>query len=218
VPVRDGRSWKIEVSSGAARARSTGVATGSPASTSTSASPELLTVGHGTADRETLSGLLRGAGVATVVDVRSLPGSRRNPDVTRAALTEWLPAAGIGYRWEPDLGGFRRPKPDSPDVVWRNASFRGYAGYTRDPRFLAALDRLLAGAENRRTAIMCGESVWWRCHRRLIADVAVLTRGWTVRHLMPDGRLAVHAPTAGARTRPDGLLVYDGLVHDGPGT
>jgi uncharacterized protein (DUF488 family) len=65
---------------------------------------------------------------------------------------------------------------------------------------------------------MCGESVWWRCHRRLIADVAVLTRGWTVRHLMPDGRLAIHAPTAGARTRPDGLLVYDGLVHDGPGT
>ncbi|MBL7497086.1 DUF488 domain-containing protein [Frankia sp. CNm7] len=171
----------------------------------------LFTVGHGTADRETLTALLRGAGVQTVVDVRSVPGSRRNPDVARACLVEWLPAAGIGYRWEQELGGFRRPKPDSPDVIWRNASFRGYAGYTRDPRFLVAMDRLLAEAEQARTTVLCSESVWWRCHRRIIADVAVLAHGWTVRHLMPDGRLVDHTPTAGVRLRPDGLLVYDDL-------
>jgi uncharacterized protein (DUF488 family) len=165
------------------------------------------------------------------VDVRSVPGSRRNPDATRASLTEWLPAAGIGYRWERELGGFRRPKRDSPDVIWRNASFRGYAGYTRDRRFLTAMDRLLAEAERARTTVMCSESVWWRCHRRIIADVAVLAHGWTVQHLMHDGRLADHIPTAGVRLRSDGLLVYDeqpvgasrpsdpapdGRVRDGP--
>ncbi|WP_083419912.1 DUF488 domain-containing protein [Pseudofrankia sp. BMG5.36] len=178
--------------------------------------PGLLTVGHGTADRETLTGLLRGAGVEAVVDVRSVPGSRRNPDVARASLTAWLPAAGIGYRWEQGLGGFRRPKPDSPDVIWRNTSFRGYAGYTRDPRFLIAMDRLLAEAEQIRTTVLCSEAVWWRCHRRIIADVAVLAHGWTVQHLMHDGRLVNHTPTAGARLRPDALLVYDELATEPP--
>lgn len=175
---------------------------------------ELLTVGHGTADRETLTGLLRGAGVEAVVDVRSVPGSRHNPDAGRVRLRQWLPAAGIGYRLEQDLGGFRRPAPDSPDVFWRNPSFRGYAGYTRDPRFLAAMDRLLAEADQVRTTVMCSETLWWRCHRRIIADAAVLAHGWTVRHLMHDGRLADHLPTAGARLRPDGLLVYDSQTAD----
>nr|WP_243408114.1 DUF488 domain-containing protein [Frankia canadensis] len=179
---------------------------------------ELLTVGHGTADRETLTGLLLGAGVEEVVDVRSAPGSRRNPDVARAVMAGWLPAAGIGYRWEPGLGGFRRPKPDSPDVLWRNVSFRGYAGYTRDPRFLSAMDGLLAGAAQVRTTVLCSESVWWRCHRRIIADVAVLAHGWTVRHLMHDGRLVDHTLTAGVRLRPDNLLLYDGAAAGGPST
>jgi uncharacterized protein (DUF488 family) len=171
---------------------------------------ELLTVGHGTADRKALTGLVHGAGVEAIVDVRSVPGSQRNPDVIRSALTAWLPAAGIGYRWERRLGGFRQPTPDSPDVIWRNPSFRGYAGYTRDPEFLIAMDRLLAEAGRLRTTVLCSEAVWWRCHRRIIADVAALARGWTVKHLMRDGRLVDHTPTAGARLRPDGLLVYDG--------
>jgi uncharacterized protein (DUF488 family) len=171
--------------------------------------PPLLTVGHGTADRERLAGLLLGAGVAAVVDVRTAPGSRRNPDVGRERLGEWLPEHGIGYRWEKDLGGFRRAEPDAPDVVWRNESFRGYAGYTRDPRFAAAVDRLLPEAAARRTAVMCSESVWWRCHRRIIADFVLLARGVPVLHLMPDGRLAGHRPTPGVRLREDGLLVYD---------
>jgi uncharacterized protein (DUF488 family) len=169
----------------------------------------LFTVGHSTAGRDRLAGLLAGAGIGAVVDVRTAPGSRRNADVGRQALAEWLPGHGIDYRWEKDLGGFRRAAADSPDVVWRNDSFRGYAGYTRDPAFVAAMDRLLPEAEQRRTAVMCSEAVWWRCHRRLIADFAVLARGVPVCHLMPDGRLTAHRPTPGVRLRADGLLVYD---------
>lgn len=169
----------------------------------------LLTVGHSDSDRARLAGLLLGAQVAAVVDVRTAPGSRRNPDVGREQLAAWLPEHGIGYRWEKDLGGFRRPAADSPDVVWRNESFRGYAGYTRDPLFAAAMDRLLAQAAGERTAVMCSEAVWWRCHRRIVADFTLLARGVPVLHLMPDGRLAEHRPTAGVRVRDDGLLVYD---------
>ncbi|WP_306291758.1 DUF488 family protein [Microbispora sp. GKU 823] len=137
------------------------------------------------------------------------PGSRRNPDAGRAALADWLPEAGIGYRWDRRLGGFRRAAPDSPDVFWENPSFRGYAGYSRHPDFLAAMDELLARARAARTAVMCAEAVWWRCHRRIIADFAVLVRGARVLHLAHDGRLTEHAPTSGARLRDDGLLVYD---------
>ncbi|MEU8802909.1 DUF488 domain-containing protein [Spirillospora sp. NPDC048819] len=170
----------------------------------------LVTFGHGTAGREELARLLREAGVSAVVDVRTAPGSRRNPDVQRTAMEEWLPAEGIGYRWEKRLGGFRRVEPDSPDTFWRNDSFRGYAGHTRTPGFVAAMDELLDEAGRARTAVMCSESVWWRCHRRLIADFAVLARGRPVLHLAHDGRLTEHPPTSGARLRDDGLLVYDG--------
>ncbi|MGN9785955.1 DUF488 domain-containing protein [Nonomuraea sp. ZG12] len=169
----------------------------------------LLTFGHGTATRDRLAALLLEAGVTAVVDVRTAPGSRRNPDAGREALAEWLPAAGLGYRWDGRLGGFRKPAPDSPDVFWENASFRGYAGHTREPDFLAAMDELLAQAAAGRTAVMCAEAVWWRCHRRLIADFAVLARHATVQHLAHDGRLTDHPPTPGARLREDGLLVYD---------
>ncbi|MFA1541953.1 DUF488 domain-containing protein [Actinomadura monticuli] len=170
----------------------------------------LLTFGHGTAGRAELAPLLRDAGVRSVVDVRTAPGSRRNPDVHRDALREWLPAGGVGYRWDQRLGGFRRPAPDSPDTFWRNDSFRGYAGHSRTPEFLDAVDELLREAEPTRTAVMCSESVWWRCHRRIIADFAVLARGRAVLHLAHDGRLSEHLPTSGARLRDDGLLVYDG--------
>ncbi|MGV9909589.1 DUF488 domain-containing protein [Streptomyces tendae] len=174
--------------------------------------PHLVTFGHGTASRAELAGLLRGAGVASVVDVRTAPGSRRDPDLLRERLARWLPEEGLAYRWERRLGGFRKPAPDSPDVVWRNASFRAYAGHTRSPEFVAAMDELLARAAHERTAVMCGEAVWWRCHRRLIADFAVLARGIPADHLMHDGRLTAHSPTPGARLRTDGLLVYDDVA------
>jgi uncharacterized protein (DUF488 family) len=170
---------------------------------------ELLTVGHGTADRATLAALLREAGVTAVVDVRIAPGSRRNPDVSRERLARWMPEEGIAYRWERRLGGFRKPPPESPDTVWRNESFRGYAAHTRSPEFVTAMDALMRQAGEERTAVMCGEAVWWRCHRRLIADFGVLARGARVLHLIHDGRLTEHTPTPGVRLRSDGLLVYD---------
>ncbi|GAA4322765.1 DUF488 domain-containing protein [Streptomyces venetus] len=173
----------------------------------------LLTFGHSTADRERITGLLRRAGVVAVVDVRTAPGSRRSPDLLRERLADWLPAAGVAYRWEPALGGFRPLPEDSPDIVWRNLSFRGYAAHTRSPEFVTAMDRLLHEASETRTAVMCSEAVWWRCHRRLIADFAVAARGVPADHLMHDGRVNAHAPTPGVRLREDGLLVYDG--YDG---
>ncbi|GDY32248.1 DUF488 domain-containing protein [Gandjariella thermophila] len=169
----------------------------------------LLTFGHGTATAERIVELLRGAGVEQLVDVRTAPGSRRNPHVARTAISEWLPEHGIGYRWEKRLGGFRRARPDAPDTALRNRAFAGYAGHMRSPEFLAAVDDLLAEARLRRTAVMCAESVWWRCHRRMIADFVVLARETPVLHLGHDGSLARHAPTDAARRRPDGLLVYD---------
>ncbi|MBB1260215.1 DUF488 domain-containing protein [Streptomyces sp. OF8] len=174
---------------------------------------ELVTFGHGTADRTAITRLLREAGVAAVVDVRTAPGSRRDPDLSRARLAEWLPGEGVDYRWERRLGGWRKLPPDSPDTVWRNDSFRAYAAHTRTPDFLSAMDELTRRTGEVRTAVMCGEAVWWRCHRRLIADFAVLARGTVVRHLMHDGRLMPHRPTPGVRVRDDGLLVYD----NGPG-
>jgi uncharacterized protein (DUF488 family) len=171
----------------------------------------LLTFGHGTAGRERLTALLHGAGVAAVVDVRTAPGSRRNADVNRALLQDWMPEQGIAYRWEKRLGGFRRPAPDSPDVFWENVSFRGYAGHARSADFLTAIDDLLRRTATMRTAVMCGETLWWRCHRRIIADFVVVARRVPVLHLAHDGRLSEHRPTAGARLREDGLIVYD---HD----
>lgn len=170
----------------------------------------LLTFGHGTAEQGQIVELLTGAGVQTLVDVRRFPGSRRNPHVARDRMEQWLPEAGIAYRWEPRLGGRRRAGDEgpSPDTWWRVEAFRAYAGYTRTAEFRAGLADLLAQAELARVAVMCSETVWWRCHRRLISDVAVLLHGADVRHLAHDGRLTVHPPAAGARVSPDGL-VYD---------
>ncbi|GAA0355562.1 DUF488 domain-containing protein [Actinoallomurus spadix] len=168
----------------------------------------LVTFGHGTASADRIAELLGGAGVELLVDVRTAPGSRRNPQVARHELERWLPERGIGYRWDKRLGGFRRPPADSPDVFWREVMFRGYAAHMRTEEFASGIDALLA--EDRRQAVMCSESVWWRCHRRLIADYLVLVRGVPVVHLMHDGRLTPHPPAPGARIREDGLLVYDG--------
>jgi uncharacterized protein (DUF488 family) len=166
----------------------------------------LLTVGHGPDDRARLGDRLAAAGVALVVDVRRFPGSRTNPDVRREALDAWLPTRGIGYRWDERLGGRRRLGPDEPvtDGWWTVAQFAAYAAHTRTPEFAAALDEVVRAATTAVTAVLCSESVWWRCHRRLVADVAVLARGVPVTHLMPDGRLVPHRPSAGARLGADG--------------
>ena len=169
----------------------------------------LLTYGHGTESSERTVATLRAASVASLVDIRIAPGSRRHPQFARAAMESWLPEGGISYRWEKRLGGFRTPAADSPDTAWREDMFRGYAGYMRSADFLAAIDGVLAEAESRQVAVMCSESVWWRCHRRLVADFVTAARGVEVRHLMHDGRLEEHRPSPGLRLRDDGLLVYD---------
>jgi uncharacterized protein (DUF488 family) len=161
--------------------------------------------------------VLDGAGVTRVVDVRRFPGSRRHPHVAREELERWLPDAGIGYRWEPRLGGRRSVPAESPDVWWQVAAFRAYAGYTRTTEFRAGFGALLAEvaeAAGGRVAVMCSEAVWWRCHRRLISDVAVLLHDVPVLHLGHDGRLSPHPPSAGAR-RTDAGLVYDVVPADG---
>jgi uncharacterized protein (DUF488 family) len=168
----------------------------------------LLTVGHGPQAREALADLLTGAGIDVVVDVRRFPGSRNNPDVAREALEQWLPARGLGYRWDERLGGRRRLPSGQPveDGWWTVEQFAAYAAHTRTAEFTAALDEVLAAATTTTVAVMCSESVWWRCHRRLIADVAVLGRGVPVSHLLPGGRLTPHRPS-------DGAVVSDGEVR-----
>lgn len=165
-------------------------------------------VGHGTASEQELLERLAQGGVRRLVDVRTAPGSRRSPHLSRDRMQGWLPAAGVAYRWEPRLGGFRRPAPDSPDVVWRNDSFRGYAGHLRTEQAQAALAELAEEAARAPTAFLCSETVWWRCHRRLVADALLLLHDLPVAHLMP-GRVTAHTPTPGVRRVGD-VLVYDG--------
>lgn len=170
--------------------------------------PVLLTLGHGTLDVDGLLELLRAAGVRRLVDVRRFPGSRRDPSVGRDSLSARLPAAGIGYRWDERLGGRRRLPPGQPPEVdgwWRVAAFRAYAAHTRTEEFRTGLAELLGEAREAATAVMCSETVWWRCHRRLVSDAAVLLHGVDVRHLGHDGRLSPHPPAEGARVAEDGL-------------
>jgi uncharacterized protein (DUF488 family) len=179
-------------------------------------SAALLTVGHGAASEAELVAALRDAGASAVVDVRRFPGSRTHPHVQRDALAQWLPAAGVAYRWEPRLGGRRRLPPGtaSPDGWWTVEAFRAYAAHTRTPEFREALDELLVQAGEQAVAVLCSETVWWRCHRRLIADVAVLAHGVDVLHVLPPGAPRAHRVAAGARLAADGSVVWDGQQQD----
>ncbi len=170
----------------------------------------LFTLGHGTLAIEAFVSLVLNANIEHIVDVRTVPKSRHNPQFAREAMQEWIPASGLSYRWEQRLGGFRRPQPDSKNIALRHPAFRGYADYMQTPPFWHAFDELLDEATAARTAIMCSEALWWRCHRRLIADAAVLTRGVAVQDLFHDDKLAAHRVTEGARVH-GGLVVYDVL-------
>lgn len=174
----------------------------------------LLTLGHGRMDAAELTALLTGAGVQMLVDVRRFPGSRANPAAAKGSIPAICEEAGIAYRWEERLGGRRRLDAEadaaSPDTWWRVAAFRAYAAYTRTAEFREGEDALLADVAAHRTAVMCSESVWWRCHRRIIADVTMLEHGVEVAHLMPDGRLREAEPSPGARLDEHGHVVWDG--------
>jgi uncharacterized protein (DUF488 family) len=147
----------------------------------------ILTVGHSTHEWDQFLRLLRAAGVKALVDVRRHPGSRRLPQFNSDALERSLEEEKINYVWlGEELGGRRRPTSGSANAGWEVAGFRGYADHMATPEFAAGLERLERLAEERRTAFMCAEGDWRRCHRRLIAD-ALTARGWEVVHLLRDG-------------------------------
>lgn len=170
--------------------------------------PEIVTVGHGTAEAEAFSVLLREARVELVVDIRRFPGSRRHPHFGTDQMAKWLPEAGVQYTWFEALGGRRKGPADSPHTGLRNLQFRAYADYMESEDFQSGAAELADLAQRRRLAVMCSESVWWRCHRRLLADYLVLAAGWKVKHLFHDGREADHPVTPGARLV-DGQVRYD---------
>ena len=176
---------------------------------------KLLTVGHGTASASEFATLIADARIELLVDVRSVPKSRRHPQFWSHEMAAWLPqGAGAAYEWREALGGFRKARPDSENVAWRHPAFRGYADYMESAQFQEALDGLLRDAARQQTVVMCSESLWWRCHRRLISDAAVLLHGVAVEHLFHNGKLVTHAPTSSARILDSNHLQYDIIEDD----
>jgi uncharacterized protein (DUF488 family) len=170
-------------------------------------SPGILwTIGHSTREWEVFVDMLAQADIEVLVDVRRFAGSRRNPQYSPLAMAPALEAAGIRYVAMPEFGGRRTPRADSANGAWRVAAFRGYADYMAEPGFALARERLMRLAGERRVAVMCAEAVWWRCHRRLIAD-DFTSRGWEVLHLMAPGKVQIHPLNPDARMV-DGVLRY----------
>jgi uncharacterized protein (DUF488 family) len=154
----------------------------------------ILTIGHSTRELDEFFGLLKAYGVQHLIDVRSVPRSRRNPQFNRETLGAALGREGIGYTHEQILGGLRKTHADSPNTGWRNASFRGYADYMQTGDFAAGIGRLVELGRRQRIAIMCAEAVPWRCHRSLIAD-ALTVRGCAVEHILGGERRMAHTLT-----------------------
>jgi uncharacterized protein (DUF488 family) len=167
----------------------------------------IFTIGHSTHSLDHLHELLATHGVTRVGDVRRVPRSARHPQFRAEALAAELPARGIDYRHLPALGGFRKPAADSPNGGWDNNAFRGYADYALTDEFAQALDELCTLARDRPTAVMCAEALWWRCHRRLIAD-RLAANGWTVCHIAADGKLTEHELPTFAVRQVDGTVRY----------
>jgi len=162
--------------------------------------PVVMTIGHSTRTLAEFIHLLKAHGVSRVVDVRTVPLSRHNPQFNKPSLPGSLKKAGLGYVHLPGLGGWRHAKRDSINVGWRNASFRGYADYMQTPEFEQALEALIRLADQDRLALMCAEAVPWRCHRSLIAD-ALLARGIRTTDIMSPTRSSVHSLTSFAKIR-----------------
>lgn len=177
--------------------------------------PPVLTVGHSTRSFGEFAGLLLANSVERVVDVRRFPGSRRHPQFGRETLQTRLREGDIRYSHLPGLGGRRRPLPDSPNGGWRNASFRGYADHMGTPEFLEDFGRLVGLCGRGQACLMCSEAVWWRCHRRMLADALAL-RGFPVEHVLGKGSRQAHELTPFAE-----VFMDEGgekrLVHPSPG-
>ena len=168
----------------------------------------LWTIGHSTRPWEEFVAMLRDARIDVLVDVRRFAGSRRNPQYSRDAMPGALAEAGIRYWPLPGLGGRRKAAPASPNTAWRVEAFRAYADHMASLEYTAARDALMAEARTRHTCVMCAEAVWWRCHRRLVADDFV-ARGWNVLHLLAPGKAAPHEANADA-VMVEGVLRYPG--------
>jgi uncharacterized protein (DUF488 family) len=168
---------------------------------------QIWTIGHSTRGINDFISALKANGIRLVADVRTLPGSKRYPQFNRETLADSLGKAGIRYEHLPELGGRRKPRKDSRNMAWRNASFRGYADYMETEEFQKGMERLLHLAnEAGPTAIMCAEAVWWRCHRALISDY-LKARGIQVTHILDANKTEPH-PFTSAASIIDGRLNY----------
>jgi uncharacterized protein (DUF488 family) len=173
--------------------------------------PRIWTIGHSTRKIDIFISLLRQNGIKLLVDVRSLPGSNRHPQFNQEALAESLGKAGIRYEHVPELGGRRKPRPDSRNTGWRNASFRGYADYMETEGFRKGVARVLdLAGQAGPTAVMCAEALWWRCHRALISDF-LKVRGIEVIHIVDHNKTELHPFTSAARVV-NGKLSYESLL------
>ena len=169
--------------------------------------PTVWTVGHSTREIGDFIAVLDAHGIELVADVRRFPGSRRLPQYGAVALEASLAASGAAYRWIPALGGRRRPGPASPNTGWRHAAFRGYADHVATEEFAGGLHELLSLAHGLRTAVLCSEILWWRCHRRLVSDV-LLSLGVPVVHLRDERTAEPH------RLAPPARLVRGRLTYE----
>jgi uncharacterized protein (DUF488 family) len=164
----------------------------------------VYTIGHSTRPIDTFIRLLQAHGIERLIDVRTIPKSRHNPQFGRERLSAALKRAGIRYSHMKGLGGLRRPRPDSPNGGWRNTSFRGYADYMQTAAFTRQLDRCVARAARERVVLMCAEAVPWRCHRSLIAD-ALIARGIEAREITSRVRAQPHTLTPFAQVSGGGV-------------
>jgi uncharacterized protein (DUF488 family) len=172
----------------------------------------IWTIGHSTLSVEDFLARLRSFQIDLLADVRSFPGSRRYPHFNKENLSAALIDAGICYEHLRELGGRRRPRPDSLNMTWRNESFRGYADYMETLAFREGVEHLLTTAQHQRVAIMCSEAVWWRCHRSMISDY-LKVKGIEVMHIMNEGKAEPHPFTSAARVI-KGELSYRGVLAE----
>lgn len=167
----------------------------------------IWTIGHSTRPMAEFISMLNSFGIELVADIRSFPGSRKFPQYNKEALSVSLPQNNIRYMHLKSLGGRRKVKPDSKNTAWKNAAFRGYADYMETDRFKEGITELEKFAIDQRTAYMCSEAVWWRCHRSMVSDY-LKVRGWKVMHIMGIAKEEEHPYTAPAKIV-NGELTYE---------
>jgi uncharacterized protein (DUF488 family) len=171
----------------------------------------IWTIGHSTRSFDEFLRLLQANQISRLADIRTIPQSRRHPHFSRAALDAALRTHGLEYRHFPDLGGLRKPRADSSNSAWQNASFRGYADHMTTTPFVLAVDALLDFGAPARAAVMCAEAVWWRCHRMLLSD-ALVARGVDVQHILSEAKTQPHRMTPFAKVSEAGEISYPGLI------